>query len=382
MLKRMVIKNVNSIEKCEIDFTKGNYKFGEENVIGDFVNPIAVYGHNGSGKSAVLKAVQQFIFLLLSPVEMLRPFIVNDFLFREYFKGDKKDQEKIKGSVCFEFNVGNIRFVYFLETSSEGKISKEYLKKDDSFYFERNDNRYVFQGKNGNINDYSPLVPLLRLLASSEITDPTIQSVFAYLGSFTFVDLPYINRGSFVTSRLFNNMSTNDLLVNKSQEVKELLKQYDDFPIYTIAKDNRVLPNGLASPRYNLVFDDNGFRGTLPLEFMSVGMRNQSTLLSIIAAMPKDSALFIDEADLALHPSAIKSFLKVLHDKRIQVVMTLHNTYALQMLRPDQVYFAKWSKGFSNYCRLSKIYPNIREVNNIEKMYLSSVFDEALEEHA
>ena len=91
--------------------------------------------------------------------------------------------------------------------------------------------------------------------------------------------------------------------------------------------------------------------------------------------MPKNGVLFIDEVDLALHPSAIKAFLKVIQSRKIQVVFTLHNTYALQMLRPDQVYFAKWFKGFSNYYRLSKIYPNIREVNNIEKMYLSSIFD-------
>ena len=46
MLKRIVIKNINSIKECEIDFNKGNYKFGNENILGDIVNPIAIYGHN------------------------------------------------------------------------------------------------------------------------------------------------------------------------------------------------------------------------------------------------------------------------------------------------------------------------------------------------
>ena len=49
MLNKIVIKNINSIEKCEIDFTKGNYKFAEENLFDNVVNPIAIYGHNGSG---------------------------------------------------------------------------------------------------------------------------------------------------------------------------------------------------------------------------------------------------------------------------------------------------------------------------------------------
>lgn len=47
-------------------------------------------------------------------------------------------------------------------------------------------------------------------------------------------------------------------------------------------------------------------------------------------------------------------------------------------MRPDQIYFANWKNCSSSYSRLSRIYPNIREINNIEKMYLSSLFDEAI----
>ena len=111
---------------------------------------------------------------------------------------------------------------------------------------------------------------------------------------------------------------------------------------------------------------------------ISAGMKNQSLLLSIILSMPEHGVLFVDELEQALHPSAIKSFLKVVKEKNIQLVFSSHNTYILQLLRPDQVYFAKWDNGFSKYARLSKIYPNIREINNIEKMYLSSVFDEGI----
>ena len=142
-----------------------------------------------------------------------------------------------------------------------------------------------------------------------------------------------------------------------------------------------MTPNGLVASQYSLIFDEDGFKKQLPLRMISTGMHNQSLLLSIVATVPPNGVIFIDEVDLALHPSTIKSFLKVIRDKHIQVVFTLHNTYALQMLRSDQVYFAKWSKGFSSYYRLSKIYPNIREINNIEKMYLSSVFDGAIEDN-
>ncbi|MCQ2802934.1 MAG: ATP-binding protein [Bacilli bacterium] len=381
MLKRIEIRNVNSIEKCEIDLTKGNYKFAEENLLGDTVNPIAIYGHNGSGKSSVMTAIGAFISLMYYPAEALQPFVVNDFLFQEYINGNKQEKNKVKGSILLEFDINNEAYEYFLETTRDNYISFEYLKKNSNMYFERKNKNYSYKEENHDIKDYSPMVPLLRILASSEIMDSTIQGVFAYISSFTFINLPFINRGSFVTSKLFNNTNINDLLVRKSEDVKKLLKEYDNFPVYTITKNNKMAPNGMLASQYNLVFDKKGFKKQIPLQMISVGMHNQSVLLSIILTIPENSIVFIDEVDLALHPSTIKSFLKVIRDKKIQVIFTLHNTYVLQMLRPDQVYFAKWSKGFSNYFRLSKIYPNIREVNNIEKMYLSSLFDEAIEEN-
>ena len=131
--------------------------------------------------------------------------------------------------------------------------------------------------------------------------------------------------------------------------------------------------NGL---RYFIKFDN--LDDVIPFEFISTGMLNQSTLLSILVSLPNNSVLFVDELEQALHPSAILSFIKVVKSKKMQLVFSSHNTFILQSLRPDQVYFANWNDGLSSFYRLSKIYPNIREINNIEKMYLSSIFDEAI----
>ena len=381
MLRKLAIKNINSIDICEIDFTKGNYKFAERNIKGDIVNPIAIYGHNGSGKTAVLSAMSQFISLMCYPVENLAHFIVNQFSYEQYKKGKKKDINLIKGSVYLEFDIKNNQYEYFLETTIQGKISKEYLKVNQEVYFTRDDLKYQYHQETMSLDNYL-LVPLLRVLASTEISDEKIQVVYSYISSFTYVDLPHISRGSFVTSRRFMNINMYDLMVSKSNEVKELLSDYDNFPKYSIIKNNVLTANGtMVVPQYDIVLEDGDFKKALPLKMISTGMLNQSALLSILVSLPKESVIFIDEADFSLHPSAIKSFLKVIQEKEIQIVMTMHNTNTLQELRPDQVYFAKWKKGYSHYYRLSKIYPNIREINNIEKMYLSSIFDDAIEEN-
>ena len=86
MLKKIIINNINSIDTCELDFKKGNYQFLEDNTIGDIANPIALYGHNGSGKTAIFNAVASLINFMVEPVEFLTPFVVNNFLFEEYKK--------------------------------------------------------------------------------------------------------------------------------------------------------------------------------------------------------------------------------------------------------------------------------------------------------
>ena len=116
----------------------------------------------------------------------------------------------------------------------------------------------------------------------------------------------------------------------------------------------------------------------LPLSQISDGMLNTSVLLSIILSLPENATLVVDEIEDALHPLTILDFFKVVKEKNIQLIFSSHNTFILQQLRPDQIFFANWKDGFSTYKKLSNIYPNIREINNIEKMYLSNLFDEEI----
>lgn len=374
MLEKLYIKNVSSIKECTIDFKKNSYKYREENLIGDIVNPVALYGHNGSGKTAVLRAVQNLVSLLIRPVDQLRPFVVNNLLFEKYSR--TKNESLIVGIISLWFKVNDNSYEYTIKTSSRQLITYEKLECNKAVIFEREQKKYKYKDKDSLISE-SFLVPALRRLANIEINDSIIQDAYRYLSSFTIIELPNINSVyGFVTSKIFETTSKFDLLVEKSNEVKEILKQYKEFPVYDIVK--RESTNNLnINPelQYSIVLESNDKKISLPYTMISSGMQNQSLLLSILMTVPSNSVVFIDELEQALHPSAIKSFLNVIREKKIQLVFTSHNTYILQDLRPDQIYFAKWEDGFSTYDRLSSIYPNIREINNIEKMYLSGVFD-------
>ena len=375
MLEKIVIQNVSSVGKCEIDFKKNRYNYREENLIGDLVNPVAIYGHNGSGKTAILRAIRSLIIMLIRPIDQISPFIVNNILFEKY-NVDKKE-EYLQGSLQLFFKIEDDSYSYFIKTSARGFIVEEILLSNGAKYIYRNSKEYKYNGKKGQISD-SYLVPTLRKLANIEINDKKIQDVYRYLSSFTVIELPLINsQGGFVTSKIFETTSKFDLLVDKSSEVKEILKQYKEFPIYDIVKSNAATNNVNMIPelQYRIELESNGKKYSLPYTMISSGMQNQSLLLSILMTIPSNSVVLIDELEQALHPSAIKSFLDVVREKKIQLLFTSHNTYILQDLRPDQIYFAKWDDGFSSCDRLSNIYQNIREVNNIEKMYLSGVFN-------
>ena len=132
MLTFIKIKNINSIDQCEIDFLKEKYKYLEDNLFNDCVNPIAIYGHNGSGKSSFLRAIGQFINLLTLPVDNLAPFVVNQFKLNRYSEETNKElknNEDITGSIELHFILNNINYEYFLSVSRLGQVEKEYLKK-------------------------------------------------------------------------------------------------------------------------------------------------------------------------------------------------------------------------------------------------------------
>lgn len=381
MITKMEVNNINSINHCSISFEKAKYKYLNDMIFNnELVNPISFYGTNGSGKSSLLNAFSTLIALLTLDVNDLYAFtpnIINTNVMIE--KEIKKHpnishhrlkflNNKIRSSILITFKLNENNYEYFIETNYEF-ITKEYLKYKNQKIFSRHSFQYTYE--DNNIKMRENLYPMLRKLANEDIDSNIIKDAYNFLSNIAFIDATRKN----YLLKSFNNKSYKDILVEYSKDVKDLLKKYKEFPLYTIEKESTEL----GQKYYLLNLALNGQKNVqMPLNYISSGMENNSLLLSTVLSLPNNGVLIIDEIEQALHPLTILDFLKIIKDKNIQLIFSSHNTFILQKLRPDQIFFANWNNGYSTYKKLADIYPNIREVNNIEKMYLSSLFDEEI----
>lgn len=382
MLTKVQISNINAIDYCDIDFQKGKYKYLENMIYqNELVNPIAFYGSNGSGKSSFFEAILSVLKLIILEPQKVSPFRTNRFNIAEEFEKIKENTgavitdelvdetlDSIKSFVKLFFEISNNKYEYYVETSLQGCITKEYLLVNALLLFDRDVDSYVYNDKKTNIVE--SLYPTLRKIAIDNHEDEYITTAFDFLSNMGYIDAAK-QRCYFKDAVERSNF---DIMVEKSTMVKEILSQYQEFPSYNFV--SRITDEGKKEYQIQLE-TDKGYL-SMPYQFMSTGMLNQSVLLSVLLSLPKHGVLFIDEIEDALHPITITDFIKVAQQRDIQLIFTSHNTYLLQKLRPDQIIFANWKNGYSTYKKLSDIYPNIREVNNIEKMYFSNMFEEGI----
>lgn len=359
MITGIEIKNYSSIKKASIALEKAKYKYKEEYVLNDRIaNPVAVFGSNGSGKSSFLSSMRDLVSLLISEVDKLNPFIPNL---------SDGSASKTVSSIQVEMELDKQSFVYYISTSFKG-ISYEKLVKGRKKLFERTEKNVTYRGERIEIE--SPFFPALRFLANRYVEDSEIARIYEFLSNIGYVGAEsklYLVKG-------MENISEHDVLVNRSNEVRKILEEYGDFPIYDIV--SKTEKTGKKTYSVNIMKENDFF--TIPYDLMSSGMRNQSFLLSVLLSLPKDGVLVVDELEDALHPFTIMNFINFAVKRGVQLVFSSHNTSILSHLRPDNIIFAHWSNGESSYKRLSDIYPNIRLVNNIEKMYLSATFDDEI----
>jgi len=126
MLTKIEIMNIKSIKYISIDLSKAKYQYLDEMIFNERnVNPISIYGKNGSGKSSILLAICFAVSLLIDDKEKLVAFTPNAFNLANYSLNNKP--LLTPSFVKLYFVLDDKEYEYLIETSFEC-ITREYLK--------------------------------------------------------------------------------------------------------------------------------------------------------------------------------------------------------------------------------------------------------------
>ena len=77
MLTNIKIINAYSIKELNMSLLKGKYAYKKNMVSKDIVNPVAIYGYNGAGKSSIINTINDMVNLLIADEEKFYPIIAN-----------------------------------------------------------------------------------------------------------------------------------------------------------------------------------------------------------------------------------------------------------------------------------------------------------------
>lgn len=347
MLLKLKLENVFSIKKAEIDFTKARYLYKSNMLYNDLiVNPIAIYGYNSSGKSSIFKTMAFLTSFLLEGDNY--PLEVN------MLEAAKKIKEKQEGySTSYfrlYFKIDNDYYEYNLAYNNA--YIKEELIQNNKMLINRILDTYTIYFYEGRAAKTKLINKSILLELKDKIT-----TVYDYLSNISII---LDNRINTIT-KILTNKNIYDLFYENQEAIYNSLNELPFVLNFKIVKDKYT---------YQLEYDNN----YLPISYLSKGTFNVFLIMSLILSSPKNSLLFIDDLDSNIHPFILDRIINLANDNNIQLVFSSHNTHLMQMLRPDQIYFASFNESHSSYKRLSDIKDNIREINNIEKMYLSYVF--------
>ncbi len=359
MLKKMWITNSSGIsETVELDFNRGKYSYREEFIKDDIVSPAVLYGRNSSGKTSVLKTVLNIIKIFSEDLTSNANYAMNNVFF--------EDEET---KIILEFRLKDNDYVYYVEIKNRNEIVyecleingvKEYTRKDDIVSILKL-NSFIPKGL-----EFKPKLSFIRMLGMHEF-DKQITEVYNYFKSFRFV----------ATNKNISSIGTDDsqgeLLVKYNDAYSKYLDKFEHIMKLRFELEYTSDGREIISAFY--LFKENEYK--LDFETMiSSGTKDLYTTLALMLSLKPGSLLVIDEIEKTFHPELLDILVKEIIAKMdIQVLCSSHNTHLLQALRPDQIFFTKKENEIVKVERLSEIHPGIREIHNIEKLYLGGRFE-------
>lgn len=366
MITSIKISNSSGIkDEVVLDLKKGKYDYRNHFIYKDkVVNPAILYGRNGSGKTSVLKSINNIIQVFSGDITSGEYYAMSNMF---------SDDEITNVELYFELNECEYKYQVWIKNRDE--IEYEFLSKDDELLIERSNRgiKYVaHELSNGktrneiqqftNPESVSYRMSFVRYMGQNDMND-FITEVYNYFKSFRFV----ATNKAISEIESSNALSEGKLLEKYNDNYDSIIRNYPHlmnlrFRVDKLASGERITALYIKDDvEYELDFETQ----------ISSGTKDLYRMLSTLLSLKPGSLIVIDELEKTLHPELLDNLITdIVTELDIQIICSSHNTHLLQSLRPDQVYFTKKENEMAVLSRLSVDGPGIREIHNIEKLYL------------
>lgn len=376
MLTKLAMENFKSfMEKTEIDLNATGYEILNETnkTENNILKGTLIVGGNATGKSTILCAIRFLLELLvwqinLNPVNYL-------CLFRE-----SKQRMKLE----YEFFINDSKIKYCIECDNDGIFkenvlvnSKERLNrmKNTAEYTDSYNKKIQLDNLQGNQSAIRKVY-----FDTKFIDDNTLKLWFQFLENSMYID-----QSNKILFKAFGNVSQvthkDYFEKNGTEEFNEFLNEmkYNQYVEYTNEYNNGKVAFKFANNDKDVIVRRKDIEFGVPLNLESEGNKTLiTTVPMILETMKHNAMIIIDEFSSGFHnileEKIVRYFMK--NSKNCQLFLVSHSTNLLTntLLRPDQIYTVDFIKNKGSKAnRVSDSKP--REAQNLEKMYLSGVFD-------
>ncbi len=374
MLTNIILKDYTTfISKTIFDFNATNYKILEDTNVGDnrVLKGALFVGENASGKTQVLEAIILLLNLLLENSEP--NYIIKKSLYTKgtRFKLEYKfkvNKHEISYEVGFESNLIDYEKLYI-----DKEVKLERMKKSGKTYFSETKD-------NDNIDTQLSLLKLEYYNTRFD-GDETLNEWFDFLKNSIYINCLHGSFKTYNPSRISEQLIYKYAEKNNPSELNSFINKigYNSEIVFEKQASNKDKTIVINSDKQMIGLKKKGTDVILPIQMESTG--NQAFLnliLPIKYAVQNDCMIIIDEFSSGLHNELEESLIKYFfnNSKNSQMFFTSHSTNLIDtyILRPDQIYSFKFDTEKGTLVkRFSE--ENPRESQNMQKMYLSGVFD-------
>lgn len=378
MLKKVVLRNFKSFKnETEIDFSKTNYNFLQQNVNKDGILKGCIFvGANASGKSNVILSIK----LLL------------DFLFKDrnirlgLLKSILSTDESFSLSYTFVIDVHEVQ--YDVEINPSKPFIEENLFVDSKLMMQRmgTSAKSFIVNENGVSYDEEDVdketLFLRTLFFNTKFTsNKTLKLWMEFLQNSVYINAFERNIVSYGKDykelELISYLKGNGLSKINTFFEEYNFEQNIEYANQPAGNNAAVVLPGDESEK-NIYFMRKGVELPVPFTEESLGNQNLLRMLpTFLHVISKNGMLLIDEFSSGFHNYLETLLVRYFMEKseNSQMIFVSHSTNLLSnsLLRPDQEYAVEFNgKEGSTVTRFSTEQPRLAQ--NIEKMYVSGVF--------